>query len=68
MIGAVQTWGYFVMFLVIKIYPLMVSIFSVQIVWAMFTTGCVLNTLYGVFIMPETKGKSLDDILSYFDR
>lgn len=65
--GAVQTWGYFVMFLVIKIYPMMVSSFGVEIVWSVFAACCVVNILFGVFVMPETKGKSLDQILSYFE-
>ncbi|XP_025408087.1 facilitated trehalose transporter Tret1-like [Sipha flava] len=64
--GAVQTWGYFIMFLIIKLYPSMVLKFGIEMSLSLFATICLINSLFGVFIMPETKGKSLDDILSYF--
>lgn len=64
--GAVQTWGYFIMFLIIKLYPSMVLKFGIETVLSVFATICLINSLFGVYIMPETKGKSLDDILSYF--
>lgn len=65
--GAVQTWAYFIMFLVIKMYPLMVSSFGVEIVWSLFAACCVVNILFGIYVMPETKGKTLDQILSSFE-
>lgn len=64
--GAVQTWGYFIMFLVIKIYPSMVLNFGIEIVLSIFAVICLVNALFGVFIMPETLDKTLDDILLYF--
>lgn len=55
------------MFTVIKIYPMMVSILGVQNVWTIFTFICMLGVLFCSFILPETKGVSLDAILSYFE-
>lgn len=66
--GVVQTWGYVAMFMVIKVYPSIVSYYGVEIIWSIFAVSCLINTLFGVFIMPETKGKTLDDILSSFKK
>ncbi|XP_060856992.1 facilitated trehalose transporter Tret1-like [Metopolophium dirhodum] len=65
--GVVQFFGYEFMFLVIKVYPTFVSTFGPECVWSVFTIFCFASALYGAFIMPETKGKSLNEILSSFD-
>ncbi|XP_022169559.1 plastidic glucose transporter 4-like [Myzus persicae] len=65
--GIVQVIGYELMFLVIKVYPALVSKFGVEFVWSVFTIFCFASALFGAFIMPETKGKSLNEILSSFD-
>lgn len=67
MSGIVQTCGYELMFFVLKIYPTLISIFGIEIVWSVFTGFCVASALFGAFIMPETKGKSLDEILKSFE-
>ncbi|XP_022169574.1 facilitated trehalose transporter Tret1-like [Myzus persicae] len=65
--GIVQVIGYELMFLVIKVYPGCVSTFGVEFVWSVFTIFCFASALFGAFIMPETKGKSLNEILSSFE-
>nr|BAH72303.1 ACYPI008900 [Acyrthosiphon pisum] len=67
MTGIVQVCGYELMFLVIKVYPTFVSKFGVECAWTIFTIFCFASALYGAFIMPETKGKSLNEILSSFE-
>lgn len=67
MTGIVQVCGYESMFLVIKVYPIFISTFGVEFVWSVFTIFCFGSALFGAFIMPETKGKSLNEILSSFD-
>ncbi|KAL4105324.1 hypothetical protein QTP88_020572 [Uroleucon formosanum] len=67
MSGIVQVCGYESMFLVIKVYPTFISTFGVEFVWSVFTIFCFASALYGAFIMPETKGKSLNEILSSFN-
>lgn len=67
MSGLVQICGYELMFIVIKIYPSLISNFGVEYVWSTFTGFCVVSALFGAFIMPETKGKTLDEILRSFE-
>lgn len=55
------------MFVVIKIYPMMVSLLGIQNVWLIFTSVCILSSLFCIFILPETKGVPLDVILTYFE-
>lgn len=65
--GVVQTCGYLLWFAVCKMYPSLVLHFGVEIVWSIFAIFCVLNVLFAIFIMPETKGKSLEEVLLYFE-
>lgn len=65
--GVVQTCGYMFMFAVIKIYPMMVSILGIQEIWTIFTIMCMISVLFCSFILPETKGVTLDVILTYFE-
>ncbi|XP_026817040.1 facilitated trehalose transporter Tret1-like isoform X1 [Rhopalosiphum maidis] len=65
--GVVQTCGYIMWFMICKIYPSMISNLGVEIVWSIFAFFCLLNVLFAIFIMPETKGKTLDEVLLYFE-
>uniref|UniRef100_A0A2S2P2S7 Facilitated trehalose transporter Tret1 n=1 Tax=Schizaphis graminum TaxID=13262 RepID=A0A2S2P2S7_SCHGA len=65
--GIVQTIGYEILFIIIKVYPAFVSTYGVQCVWSIFTVFSFICVLFGAFILPETKGKSLDEILSTFE-
>lgn len=62
-----QTCGFLLWFSVCKIYPWLVSILGIEITWSIFSIFCILNVFYSIFIMPETQGKTLDEILSYFE-
>lgn len=65
--GIVQMFGYGMMFLVIKIYPSTISKYGIEDVWTVFACFCVISALFGAYIMPETKGKSLNEILISFE-
>ncbi|XP_060859337.1 facilitated trehalose transporter Tret1-like [Metopolophium dirhodum] len=65
--GVVQTCGYVIWFMICKIYPSLILNLGVEIIWSIFAFFCILNVLFAIFIMPETKGKSLDEILLYFE-
>lgn len=67
MTGIAQIFGYELMFLVIKVYPFIISAYQIEDVWTVFTVFCVISALYGLFIMPETKGKSLNEIGKSFE-
>lgn len=67
MCAVVNIFGYEIMFLTSKIYPAMSSTFGLVNIWSIFAGFCVVTALFGVFIMPETKGKSLDDITKSFE-
>jgi len=67
MTGIVQIIGYELMFVVIKLYPAMVDKFGIENVWSLFAGFCIISAFFGKFIMPETKGKSLNEILSSFE-
>lgn len=64
--GIVQIFGY-LMFMVIKIYPSTVLKYGKEEVWSVFACFCVISVLFGIFVMLETKGKSLDEILMSFE-
>uniref|UniRef100_A0A2S2NTN1 Facilitated trehalose transporter Tret1 n=1 Tax=Schizaphis graminum TaxID=13262 RepID=A0A2S2NTN1_SCHGA len=65
--GVVQTCGYVMWFMICKIYPSMILNLGLEIVWSIFAFFCLLNVLFAIFIMPETKGKTLDEVLLYFE-
>ncbi|XP_022169564.1 facilitated trehalose transporter Tret1-like [Myzus persicae] len=65
--GVVQTCGYIMWFMICKVYPSLISNLGVEIVWSIFAFFCILNVLFAIFIMPETKGKTLDEVLLYFE-
>lgn len=65
--GIVQIFGYEIMFSINKVYPSLVSTYGIENIWAIFAGFCLTSVFYGIFIMPETKGKSLDEILNSFD-
>lgn len=65
--GVVQTFGYVMWFMICKIYPSMISNLGVETVWSIFAFFCILNVLFAIFIMPETKGKTLAEVLLYFE-
>ncbi|XP_025408098.1 facilitated trehalose transporter Tret1-like [Sipha flava] len=67
MCAVVNIFGYLVVFITCKIYPAMSSTFGVLNIWSIFGGFCIITALFGQFVMPETKGKSLDDIIKSFE-
>ncbi|XP_050527759.1 facilitated trehalose transporter Tret1-like [Daktulosphaira vitifoliae] len=65
--GFVHSAGYIIMFLAIKSYPLLLEKFGIITVFSLYTVVCLITTIYGIFLLPETKGKSLEEILEYFE-
>ncbi|VVC36029.1 Major facilitator superfamily domain,Major facilitator, sugar transporter-like [Cinara cedri] len=65
--GVVQTISFIMMFAVTKLYPSMVMHLGVENVWLIFTIVAILGVLFSIFIMPETKGVPLKDILAKFE-
>ncbi|XP_050526696.1 facilitated trehalose transporter Tret1-like isoform X2 [Daktulosphaira vitifoliae] len=66
MTGVMHSLGYELVFLATKVYPFLVLTLGIKLVWTIFAGFCLLSALYGAFILPETKGKSLDEILKKF--
>lgn len=48
-------------------YPMAVLNLGIEIVWSIFALVCVSSAFYGLFILPETKGKSLNEVLMTFE-
>ncbi|XP_050526674.1 facilitated trehalose transporter Tret1-like isoform X1 [Daktulosphaira vitifoliae] len=65
--AAVQSVKYELLFVAIKIYPMMVSNVGIKTVWTFYTTVCLLAAFYGWIFMPETTGKTLNEITASFD-
>lgn len=65
--GVILTCQSLMTFAIIKMYPMAVEKLGVEIVWTVFSIFCVSSAFYGVFVLPETKGKSLDEILMTFE-
>ena len=47
-------------------FPLLTTSLSLSGTFFMFSMTAVLATLFGVFILPETRGKTLEDINNMF--
>lgn len=67
MCAVVNIFGYEIMFLISKIFPAVSSAVGMVNIWSIFAGFCIITALFGAFIMPETKGKSLDDIVKSFE-
>lgn len=65
--GVIQIISFIMMFTVTKLYPSMVIYFGIENVWLIFTIVCMLGVLFSVYVMPETKGIPLKDILERFE-
>lgn len=58
--------GYELMFVTIKVYPILVFMFGIQAVWTAFAIVCFITALFGTFVLPETTGKTLNEIIDGF--
>lgn len=64
--GLLYSCGYELMFVAIKVYPAMVDAMGIEAVWATFAACCLLTAAFGAFLLPETTGKTLDEITDNF--
>ncbi|KAK5641088.1 hypothetical protein RI129_009635 [Pyrocoelia pectoralis] len=55
-------------FIVLKSFQPMVNTFGIYVVFWIFACMCLLGTLFGFFILPETKQKSFDEIQDLINR
>ncbi|XP_050430104.1 facilitated trehalose transporter Tret1-like isoform X5 [Adelges cooleyi] len=67
MSGVNHSCAFFLMFVILKIYPSMVIHLGIQTVLSLYAGVCLITAMYGAFLFPETQGKSLDEILAHFD-
>lgn len=66
MSGVLHSCGYELMFVAIKAYPSLVAAVGVEAVWTGFAFSCLLTAAFGAFLLPETTGKTLDEITDNF--
>ncbi|XP_025405802.1 facilitated trehalose transporter Tret1-like [Sipha flava] len=64
--GVLYSCGYELMFAAIKIYPWLVATFGILTVWTACAVSCFVTALFGAFVLPETTGKSLNEIVDGF--
>lgn len=55
-------------FFMLKCYPLLIAVFGMDGCFYMCATVCFFGAFYAIQIMPETKGKTLQEILRQLDR
>lgn len=65
--GIILTIASVIAFSITKMYPMIVENLGIEVVWSIFAFFCVLSAFYGKYILPETKGKSLNEILMSFE-
>lgn len=49
-------------FLFVKLFPIMLEIIDLHGCMCVFGVGCIIGAIFALFILEETKGKSLDDV------
>ncbi|XP_075223825.1 facilitated trehalose transporter Tret1-like [Lycorma delicatula] len=64
--GIIPSFGYIAIFSMVKIYPLLLDSFNMFGCMWLFTGFSVLTVFFGKYILPETRGKSLQEIESMF--
>lgn len=55
-------WAWIEGFLVIKFYPFVEESFGMETVMFFFTFTCCFCGLFTIFFLPETKGRSIEEI------
>ncbi|XP_050502652.1 facilitated trehalose transporter Tret1-like isoform X1 [Diabrotica virgifera virgifera] len=66
--GIISGMGYFFNFIAVKIYPDMVQSLGRSGVFCFYGVIALLGTIFVFFLLPETKGKSLQEIEEYFGK
>ncbi|KAF0753479.1 facilitated trehalose transporter Tret1-like [Aphis craccivora] len=64
--GILYSCGYELMFAAIKVYPMLVSSFGIRAVWTGCAVACFVTSLFGAFVLPETTGMTLNEIVDGF--
>lgn len=64
--GVMYSCGYELMFGAVKVYPMLVKTFGIQAVWTVCACTCFVTSLFGAFVLPETTGKTLNEIIDGF--
>lgn len=64
--GIIPSFGYITIFSVVKFYPLLLNLLSMFGCMWLFTGFSFITILFGKYILPETRGKSLEEIESMF--
>ncbi|XP_065203970.1 uncharacterized protein LOC135834060 [Planococcus citri] len=55
--------------LTLKFYPMVMFTFGIKVTIWTFTVFCFLVALFGIFVLPETKGKTLNEVQeTYFNK
>lgn len=49
-------------FLFVKLFPILLNIINLHGCLIIFGVGCIIGTIFVLFVLEETKGKSLDDV------
>ncbi|RZC32700.1 facilitated trehalose transporter Tret1-2 -like, partial [Asbolus verrucosus] len=66
--GLASGFGYFFNFITVKIYPTMIEGIGRQGVFFFYGAMALAGTVFIVALLPETKGKSLQEIEEFFDK
>lgn len=64
--GVTVFFTYVMSFCTIKLYPTMLEVFGSANVFIIYGAVSLLGVLYVIYVVPETKGKSLQEIEDYF--
>jgi len=64
--GVLYSCGYELMFVALKMYPPLVAAYGVRAVWSACAVACFVTAAFGAFVLPETTGKTLNEITDAF--
>lgn len=64
--GVMLTWAYLCMFMVVKMFPAMLEIFGIDILFMFFSIVSLVAVFFVCIWLPETFGKSFAEIEEYF--
>lgn len=65
-VGLSITFCYLLNFLVVKTFPTVFEMFGSQVMFIFYGAVSLLGILFAIFILPETKGRTLKEIERYF--
>lgn len=55
-------------FILISIFPMLTDAFGAHSVYFMFAVSCIIGTLFCSRVLPETKGKTYDQIIKELEK